>query len=169
MLCRETPRHASCVSNRASLPIRVTRYTSLAGISLFRRHLHEIPELGITLASVHPDPDASMTVKLRAESTCHMRDCQDSTRPLITCLMFITVDQEEPATLSFEQLYRVATRMRTMDTVNKAFRRQVNPARSLSYPPITQPYPPGDEMTGATCRGGAQEGGALPAEACPSL
>lgn len=130
------------VSNRVSLPIRVTRYTSLAGISLFRRHLHEIPELGITLASVHPDPDASMTVKLRAESTCHagLPGFHTSTHhvPYV-----ITVDQEEPATLSFEQLYRVATRMRTMDTVNRAFRRQVNPARSLSYPPITHPYTPG--------------------------
>lgn len=53
------------------LPPRVLRYTSLAGISLFRRHLHEIPELGITLASVHPDPSASVTTRLRAESTCH--------------------------------------------------------------------------------------------------
>lgn len=49
--------------------------------------------------------------------------------------MSASLAAEEPDSLTFEQLSRVATRMRTTDTVNRAFRRQVSHTNQLATRP----------------------------------
>ena len=46
----------------------VTRFTSSAGISIFRRHLHEIPELGITVDSVLAANDPAAAARIEAQA-----------------------------------------------------------------------------------------------------
>lgn len=59
-----------CVS-RASRRLcfaSVIRFTSSAGISIFRRHLHEIPELGITVDSVLAANDPAAAARIEAQA-----------------------------------------------------------------------------------------------------